>query len=400
MSLKNPAHISSKYIFFFNLKMWHNLDDEKIKYYISDNFVFRPNLAIFSFNKTLVQNTQSIKYPISLFSQSVGPFLEKINQKGSIIIIENRFSKLASIEDNVAKFYDMLGDYGKNIDFIAIFILSPNRYKKPNTNIFDKLIDIYAAHESKNAAEFDKEKSILIGSNAGRYSSEIFSSDESDIDRAFSHNLGIATFATPEHIFLNNNLPRTWVWKTPHVDKFLEAQKGKTEPEFATLFDTSYPKNLVFITGALSSGKTLLSRRLIDFVGAQIPQIPQSSLVDKLDIGDSNVGEICEAIDQFNNNELKFLFVVDVLYDDVFSKYSTIVNPLVKITYIELDSSRELCIFLDKFRLQITKSNTLLETKKEDIAKWFFTPKEKKDHVNYINFPLILRTREESFFRY
>jgi hypothetical protein len=378
--------------------MWYELEDEKIMYYISDNFEFKPNLAIFSFNKTLVNYAYSNRQPISLFAQSVIPFLEKINQKGSIIIVENRFFRTSHIKDNIEKFQELLGESSASISFLAIFILKPNKYKKPNTNIFVKLANIYKEHLPKPEmfVEFDKSKSILIGANAGRYAMDSLSADDNDCDRAFAHNLGIEAFRTPEHMFLNSNLSRRWAWKTTPVDKFLIDQKNREEPHFETLFDIKYPKNLVFITGSLSSGKTTLSRRLTDF----LLTIKSEDTFAKKDINTSDLGEICETLEAFNTNELQFLFIVDLLYDEVFSKYLMIVNPLVKITCIEMDASRELCIFLDKFRLQISKSPNINELKKEDIAKWFLKERTKKDHIDYINFPMILRTRDESFYHY
>lgn len=383
--------------------MWTDLEEEKVSYYITDNFEYKTNIAIFSFNKTLVQNVHSSKYPLILYSHTVAPFLEKINQKGSIIIIENRFKRISDIRENIENFHKLLGEYNDRISFIAMFILAQNKYKKPNTNIFTMLESIYEEKipESKEIGTqtfsgFEKDKSIIIGANAGRYQMDSFDVDENDCDRAFAHNLGINTFRTPEHMFLNSNISRKWAWKTEHIDKFLEQQKEKHEPNFGSLFDINYPKNLIFITGAIASGKTLLSRRVMDYIAHLDPNIK----VDKKDINTANIGEICESLNDFNTNDCKILLIVDILYDDIFSKYLTIVSPLIKITHIELDSSREICIFLDRFRLQITKSLSVLESKKEDIAKWFLTERKKKDFINYITFPIILRTRPESFYYY
>jgi hypothetical protein len=351
-------------------------------------------LAIFSFGKTLVQNAYSVKNPMTLFSSEVVPFLDKVCQNGSIVIIENKFSK-SNNHQRIKKFHELIKSQNDSIEFMAFFITSPNKYKKPNTNILSIIENVYETWGAVSGVGWlDKKKSIVIGAHAGRYGSLHFCADDSDIDRAFAHNLGINTFRTPEDIFLNMNLPRRWSWKGDHVSRFLEEQKNKVEPKFNTFIDASnYNKKIVFVTGAPASGKTLLARRIFDFVG----RLPSAIM---LDINTSTMGGICEALSDFNTNDNVILIIVDVLYDEIFSKYCNIVIPSIDITCVELDSSRELCIFLDRFRLQTTKSPKLVELKKEYIALWFLTSRKNQNRVKYVQFPLVLRTRSESFFRY
>lgn len=373
--------------------MWNALESEGIQYYTTDDFVYRANLAIFSFNKTLINHVYSYSQHISLFSQTVKTVLSELSPKCSIVIIENRFSRIDDIRSQLTEFNELLGDDAINIKFIAVFITKPNRFKKPNITIIDILKKLWCDKLDTEFA-FDMKKSIMIGANAGRYACDSFTADDSDYDRAFAFNLGIDAFRTPEHIFLASNIVRKWAWKLPDVNRFLQLQSGKEEQSFTELIDANCKKTLIFITGAPASGKSTLMRRIRDFL--------HSSNIDHamIDINTSDTGMICEAVDDFNSSEHRVLLVADVLYDDVFAKYLTIIKPSVTVTYLEIEASRDVCRFLDLFRLFRTKSNKLEALKVEEIAKWFIKPRTKKNYINYISFPLVLRTCPDSFYRY
>ncbi len=380
--------------------MWHDFEEEKVCCYVSANFQYRPNLAIFSFFKTLVKGASFTKNRMFLFSSGVIPFLSKVNQNGAVIIIENKFSKLNSVL-LIEEFCRLLEKQEKQIEFIALFILSPNRYKKPNTNILSIIENLYimGGCNIQGRDWFNMTKSIVVGTNAGRHGSHQIRADENDCDRAFAHNLGIKVFRTPEDVFLNAAVMRRWTWKVDTVGKFLEEQKNKQEPEFSSFIDSvSDKKKLIFIAGAPASGKTLLARRLLDFLKRS--NINTKNSVSMLDINTSNTGDICEAIDSFNENINMTLIITDMLYDETFIRYLNIVNASIDIICVELDSILNLCVFLDRFRLQVTTSSKLIELKKEYIARWFLTKRTKWPNVKYVPFPLMLRTRPESFFHY
>ncbi len=361
--------------------MWYRLEEEGLEYYISENFTYKTNIAIFSFNKCLVKNIRNEQ--LCLFANSVADILLDINNHGSIIILENRFYKQQDIQRQFNYFLTLLDP---NIDILAVFITKQNRYKKPNVNIMSFLHDIYTQND-KNFIKFEKEKSIAVGCNAGRFATAPFSADLEDYDRAFALNIGVCTFRTPEQFFMNCNIPRMWQWRLPHINYFLTTQKDKSEPSFSDIIKTTN-KSVVFITGPLASGKTTLAYRICDYL--------KNKEYIHMDINKHTRGDICEALQDFNENEKKICIIVDIIYNDIYEIYKKIVKT--DIIYIEIEASRDLCLFLDRMRLQVTKNNNIIAHKKEDISKWFFAEKTVSNYS--IKYPLILRTRKESAYRY
>jgi hypothetical protein len=78
--------------------------------------------------------------------------------------------------------------------------------------------------------------------------------------------------------------------------------------------------------------------------------------------------------------------------------------PGVPIFYWEIDTSLEVCIFLNLFKLQITKNNKVRQYSRGDLQKYFENARKMGpphgENIKYIKFPLIMRTRPEIYYKY
>lgn len=403
---------------------WIFEEHNQVLYFISDNFEYRPNIAIFSFNNTLV-NSEMMRTKVNnmhLFSDSVIPTLDKINEQGSLIIMDN----LYKVSDNTAKL--LTGKFLTliNMPFIIMFSLADNKFRKPFTHMFEKLKILYKVNADE---EISIDTSLVIGNNAGRVETNIFKKDLYDYDRAFAHNIG-TKFVTQSHIFLNDLTPRGWKWNIDFdINNLLEEQKKIKEPHFNTIIDTdniraSIP-HIIFIGGPPTSGKSMFSNRIKSYIKDILGNLPNNtetvSLRSKIANQQNNYFNVAinkiNSIFETNNN----LIVVD-LFSDIkkLIVFLTAVSKLleqqssdkkIKCIYIEMDAKKSTCEFLDRFRVQISKQ--LLElTSKNEFYKYYKTykPFEKKVaeinsyfgtlNIKYHHYPLILRTKPEIYYHY
>lgn len=354
--------------------MW--IDEAGVVGFITDDFVLQQSIAIFSLFDTLIITKPNIVF----FANLVPILLQKIMLHGSVIIIENAFGRDTNYVKTLIKdFLIMLEANLKCVPNLAIvFVTKPNKFRKPNTNIIKLLKNICTAE-----TEILPEKSIVVGSNAGRYASYRLKADRYDYDRALAHNLQMP-FRTPEQFFLQSDIKRVWGWKNPDISCF--SDKDEIEPSFDII---GKDPCILFVTGSKSSGKSMLANRIAAYL--------DNTLL--LDINRVNIGEICTHISEWNMTQT--LIIVDSLYDPVFEKYlNALSESKNKIKIVEMTTCAKLCIFLDMFRLQICKSEDILMAKKEDIYKWFTSEKKKLAQFNTIKFPLLLRKRPEIFYHY
>lgn len=350
--------------------MWEENDNFVI--YVSAEFKSFANLAIFSFEGTLVEKIGT-NNEIVLFSRNVITELKNISVFGSIVVIENRFTRKDTVKKNIIDFLKLLPD----IPLMLIFILHANRYMKPLTNIMEVI-------EKKMSV--DMTKSIVIGNNAGRFRTNKYDADYNDYDRAFANNLGITTFRTPEQFFNNSTKSRKWQWKMTHISNLLTDEK---EPSLTFLLKSKNP--VIFITGPLCSGKSSLAIRIAHILrGIKIIDIDK-----KLNISDK-LADYKEGV-----------IIVDILYNETLSTYQNLIEKSSSIFIIDIYTNLATCLFLNKFKLQLTKNDKLVAHSATDIGKWFTTDKlfQNSDWYNsygitYVKFPLELRTRTESFYRY
>ena len=378
--------------------MWNHDTENNILIFLSKNFEFKENVAIFSFGRTLLRDYMSNK-PWQLYNNSVIDFLLKLRE-GSIIVIENEFKIPIEEIKEVTEFF--LNKINSNdISFMFIFVLAPNMYKKPNTNIIKKLEEIYEKTISVD-------HSIIIGGNAGRITEGLYNSDIDDIDRAFAYNNKINTFRTPEQIFADDITPRKWAWRGPKINDIMDKQVSLIEPKFDHYYEDE--RCITFISGPPASGKTILSKRIYSYLTSK----NENGSI----IFDANSSSRENIVKDFNNlvkaHNSKFgslninVIIVDTINDIKQREYYfngiKKILPHIKILYWEIETNIEVCTFLNKFKLQITKNPNIIEYP-QYIFKKYFTAVNKigPPHMNnlrYIKFPLILRSRAELYYKY
>jgi hypothetical protein len=393
--------------------MWDFDDKNKFLYFVSKNFVFNPSVAITSLNNTLiVDDVKKEKIPyMKLYDNSVIDFLKQVNENGSIVIIDNMVGcAQTTIKLGISSFFKLINNDQNNIPFIIIFPLRNNRFKKPYKHIFNKLQDIYKAHSTEI---IDLATSIVIGNNAGRLKTQSYPADLSDCDRAFAYNIGISTFRTPDEVFRDETITRQWCWNFDQkiITTYVDQCKIKVEPKFNHMFDINQ-KSIIFLTGPPSSGKTLLSRRI------------KREFYDKNYDSNNEKNTDCTIIDINNfssefymlecfkntlkNNSIDSLIVVGDLSNDtnrnkfflILKETESIENYFIKI--VEIDTTKNICEYLNSFSLMISK--TSVELHNRYIFTNYFTYYKaisvdyvKSQFADYLNkfsvfkFPLILR---------
>jgi len=277
-----------------------------------------------------------------------------------------------------------------------------------------------------------------IGNNAGRLKNYVYSADLNSIDKAFCSNIGIKTFFTPEQIFLEDSSIRNWRWDnsilTPKSIKYLqEKQNINDEPNFED-FIPNTNNCIIFITGPPSSGKTLLSKRILDFLLTKYKK--EKTSIKILDINNFSNQHLCMSTlkSTLSNKDYDYLCVIDIInnlyvanqYFNILSNFTKSDNFTINknidknnvindIIYINIDCNIQLCYFLNEFKLQICKSsNIFLNEKfkfsnylnnkknitKQNIINKFYKNNGKNINFVYTKFPLVLRPRKELYFYY
>lgn len=410
--------------------MWIHEDNNGLLYFISNNFAYRESVAITAFNHTLIDDTiKKEKIPLmNLYNDNVITFLEQINEHGSIIIIENSHNTIDTLKSTIGQFFSLIDNESRNIPFMIFFSLKNNRFKKPYTNIFKKIQDIYSKHSMENSTnenlEISLDNSIVIGNNAGRLQSSIFKKDLSDCDRAFASNIGISNFRTPNQVFANDSTQRQWKWSNDVIKSILDKQRLIIEPSFNDIlgnFDIKDIKDIksneqqteqtqkliVFISGAPTSGKTLMGNRIKGYLSDDTVIFDINNYASVNTMKDS----IAHELDQ---QYLKNIIIINTLESPSkrYSYFSLLENRDIaqyQIKYIEMIVDRNVCEFLNLFRLQLTNSPILTLYKKSNYTDYYSNYKsissqkisEKILHrLKYIKFPLLIRDRKEIFYHF
>lgn len=276
--------------------------------------------------------------------------------------------------------------------FLQIFrfylqqVLKKNKYRKPYTNIFEKLKHLYEE-------EICNDKSIVIGANAGRLATNKLYKDDSDIDRAFASNTKIQFF-TPEQLFKNDNTSRAWKWRDYSIERILMLQKYTVEPDFNTFLEQDV---VIMVSGPPCSGKSLLGNRIKHYFDNNISIIDINNFENRMVMKDY--------IENYTFDS-KNVLIIDTMENEVIRQLYFSLFHSKKIIFIEIDTYRKVCEFLNKFKLQIAKSPKIEEYSSFVFNKYYnsYKPLLLKDNNNpiqkYIKYPLILRTREEIYWHY
>ena len=391
--------------------MWVYEDDNKLLYYVHDHYKFEYNLSILSFSNTLIEgeiHKENITY-MNLFDDSIIDTLTQLNEYGSVVIIENARASKETLKLTIGKFFTLLK---KEIPFIIIFSLADNKYRKPYTHLLDKLYDIYENKCKDDKQKFDLDNSIVIGNTAGRLGSKYLRQDVSDCDRAFASNIGINNFRTPEQVFRNDQTGRQWKWaKSLNIETVLKQQKNLVEPSFETIVNKT---DIIYITGPPTSGVTLLGNRIKVYI--------QKSGLNSEIIDINNYVNTSLMLDFISiqmaslPDNPRILIIIDSLETTTkrLKHFSTLVknvDKVINVKYIEMNVDRDICEFMNRFRLQISKSSKI-ELNKSAVYNAYYRyykpliddgltmPMPKNIDLKYISYPLIIRERPELFFKF
>lgn len=409
--------------------MWVIDNENHIMYFISTNFRYQSNVAILSFNNTLIKDEISKeKLPyMQLYNNKVLPFLQQVNIHGSIIIIENMYkTSQENIKLSIGRFFKLLNNEANMIPFMILFPLKNNKFKMPYTHIFKRVITLYKMHDP--SLDIDLEASIVIGNNAGRSATTIYKCDSSDVDRAFASNVGISNFRTPNQTFENDLTPRQWRWKNNKLAKILERQKVLTEVPINTIIQ-SYNNLIIFIAGPPTSGKTVLGERIKYYLdnmkklsviydinkfesSRSLQTILHSDLINEISLNNTSL----------NNTSLNIVrIIVDSLEthpkrESYFKLLETLEFKSIEfdVKYIEIDIDRPSCEFLNLYSLQIAKIPTIELTPVHSYNTYYnyyripnfnklldsFNKLSKKIDIKYIKYPIIFYIRKEIHYHF
>lgn len=383
--------------------MWIHDNKNNVLYFISNNYTYRPNIAILSLSQTLIkeQLTKENLPFINLYNDNILPFLKQIDENGSIVIIENMQNiSIENIKHIVAKFFKLILNEINDLSFMFIFSLKNNKYKKPYTLIYHYLQAIYT---SKTDNLIDLENSIMIGNNAGRLKTKLYQKDKYDYDRAFAFNINI-TFRTPDEMFTSNPAPRVWTWQYNVIEKIIKDQQILVEPSFRDIFTNPDPSNniknyLIFVAGPISSGKSLLGNRIKSY----LKELDIITIIFDINNYTSQV-QMIDEINKISNNTTSIIIIDNCESDKKRNLYFNLFtnNQNYNVKYIEIQASRILCEFLSRFRLQITKTNLNLVNSYEfnNYYNYYSILKSPSINLKYIKYPLILRTRKEIYYHF
>lgn len=202
------------------------------------NFIMTNKMAIFDLDNTLICTKSGKKFPINnkdwkFLYNNVKEILEKLVQlvplyetKYCIIIISNQ------LKINNETFMEKINEIQKQLNLELKFLCSikKNKYRKPMTGFFDKLIE---------NINIDK-RSFYCGDAAGR------EKDFSDCDYKFAKNCCI-NFKLPEEIFENKiiDIPKIIYPDTHHKNK-----KFTFTPQI---------KEIIIMIGYPASGKSYIA---------------------------------------------------------------------------------------------------------------------------------------------
>jgi hypothetical protein len=407
--------------------MWYKYDNIGLWIWIPDNYKFRESLAFFTMHNNILDENKQIRH----FG------LDILKDRATIVIYENgatadiveQFCEYVAGPDvaidasaggnqvvanaavgnpNIADASIMNGgpttsapamptdsavlekspfamDRGY-LAAIGIFSFTRNRYSKPFTGGMEKLqelaADIAGAHFT-----FRPDWSIVVSPHigiGGKY-----------IDRAFAHNIGIQTVITPALYFKQTTLRVGWNWPTYVLT---EAQKKKLflfdgEPRFSQFLCAG--QNLVVITGPPSSGKTILGRRIAQFVGGCT--LCKNELPPAKSFGTKSIVHISSA-PTARDKEVLVKWLCDNGTGNAHVGTNRAAAP--NLVWIEMNVSRQLAEFLRNLRVQISKQSCPALSPYTEIKNYYRHVEPLDDDkipevIKHLRFPLILKQIKE-----
>jgi hypothetical protein len=322
-------------------------------------------------------------------------------------------------------FFELINNENNNIPFIISFTIKRNMYKKPQTNIWNYIIGLFPENN------INIESSLYIGTNLGRIKNYLYNKDDSDIDRRFAYNIGIKNIRSPEQIFMNDYSSRIWLWNSDIISpdcvkSIIKDQKtnGKEIPFSSFLqFNLLCPEQIIMISGPPLSGKTLLAHRIKDYISNSLNYTNNINIL-KLENGKNKVDKILLILkqqyeDKIENSSAEITGeekIITIIVGEFgrknlrepiveFFKESYKNNVYKSIIFIEIQSTKNISMLLNQFRLQITNNSSIIETSIAIITSYFnsqtnILSDDLQQEIKYVKFPLFIREKKELFYLY
>jgi hypothetical protein len=324
--------------------MWIKKENIKLWIWVPTNYIFKQSLAFFTIKDNILDQNNIVHYT-------------GLKDIATIIVYENNTS------DELINIFEK---YFSELPIIGIFSFTRNRYSKPFTGIIEILEDI-------SKIKFKMEWSILVGNDIGingKY-----------IDRAFAHNIGINTVTSPKLYFKRTNTKLEWSWPkqvlTINQKKKLFQYEG--EPKFCDFLFSKHI-NIVIITGPPKSGKSILARRISQYLGDcniyknELPLEYKSQSLIHISCSPLSGDKIqlLEWINKLNKNELKNL------------------------VWIEIDIQKVLVEFLRYLHVEINKKSCPTLSSYLEIKDYYKNNEQLCEdkiptNITHIKFPIILK---------
>lgn len=414
--------------------MWEKIKD--ILIFKSFNFKFKSKVCVCSFDKTLIKQYLNAS-TIELFSSNVIETLVKLNENGySIIVIENQFNcDTETIKNNINKFFEFINIKKNKLPILLTFILKKNKFKKPQTNIWDFILK----YNRISAEKINLKKSLCIGTNLGRVKNYLYTADKSDIDMAFCMNIQIHFIRSPQQIFLHDDTSRKWAWNNDIISvetrkHLIDYQKEKVEEvefeDFVPTGETTNGNRLIIVSGPPTSGKTLLANRIISYLKSNrmyskrskniiLNKIPVSKSVSSIN---KNLEKIKQRIDEYiyqsmetsvgsdSVSGLNVILISTMGLQKIRKLYNNFIENTLndwkfEVSIVEIKTTVDVCYLLNQFKLQITNDDKIIETSRRTIYNYFreYTDIRNDDlsfSYKFVEFPLVLREKKELYYNY
>jgi len=396
--------------------------------YKSKDFAYNSSVAACGFSHTLLKRSKPFPETWELWSPKI---LEKFKiiheKKASIVFFSNQYGEnVSAVKSKFAKFIKTFVVKSDNpvigedavetpIPIVAFFAMKKNCFKKPFTNLW-KILNF--TYQKRNLDIPDPSMSIFIGSRDGGmylknwkecinkpYNPKKFSS-RSDTDRAFAQNIGVR-FVSGRSFFLDKPESK-WKWSTSLMSiedriKHIRKHKDETEPDVLENLEKlpTSEKHLIIIMGPPASGKTMLSK----IISAKLKE--KNGEEFKVNIVN----------DQKKNPSKKF---TKIITDSLFEQTTIIItkhagytqrNSYIKmarkyemptlIIYVKTDYN--ICKILDQTKVQTSRDFSQELHPSQDYNTWkktFESPGYVEDDVVVLEYPIILKFRQELKFRY
>lgn len=420
--------------------MW--IHRNHILIYISEDFGFNPNVAGCGFMHTIVKDY----YKADEWRIADPSYMEKfkaIHDNGGSIVFFSNQSKILNINNIKSRFdkfaKDFVVDYAaddsqdipdeerkkQRIPIMALFSLRHNCFRKPFNNMWKVMGFVYIKQGKQPP---DLSKSIYIGKMDGsfyvknwdeckrdRYARKIYR-NRSDVDRAFAANIGVP-FVSHKLFFHGEDTKWQWSRLIMPPDerlKYQRKQKKVVEPnmieELMTL-PSPHNKYFIMVMGRPSSGKSTLIKRLEDDLMEKFGENFKYNIMKTDDDGKKKtMSKNGKYTKNFIQKIKDALFDSTVILHMKFSNYNSR-NELIEIArlyeiptfIIYLTTPEKICRVMNFVKIQISKNfdqEYYLTSPFNEWQKKFEYPDYYEKDVKMIEYPMVLRFRQELKFRY